>query len=114
MRNVKIERSSRIIIFLLLMSLSCSAMIAMNAFAESEALHVFKKYFSEIRGCANYDEYERVTRRYAYSDMIKQMDSPEVKALPKEFKEKLFSIVKNQFFDEKELVVVEEYIQGNQ
>jgi hypothetical protein len=113
MRIIKVDRSSRFVLLILLVSLSSSAVIANNVFAESEALTVFKQYFSEIRGCANYDEYERVTRKYACADMIKQMDSPAVKSLPKKFKEKLFSIIKYQLFDEKELVVVEEDIQGN-
>ncbi len=113
MKNIKIERSSKYFIFLLFVFLSSSAMIAINAFAESEALNVFKRYFSEISRCKNYDQYERVTRKYADSDMIKKMDSAEVKSLSKEFKTTLFSMVKNQFFDVRELVIVEENIAGN-
>lgn len=113
MKHVRIDRSSRYFIFLLFVSLSSSAVIAIHAFAESEALNVFKKYFSEIGSCKNYDEYERVTRKYAYSDMIKKMDSTEVKSLSREFKENLFFMVKSQFFDVRELVVVEENTQGN-
>jgi hypothetical protein len=107
-------RVIRLFILFLLACLSSSGMIAHNVFADSEPCIVFKQYFSEVRECANYDEYESVTRKYAYSDMIKKMDSPAVKSLPKEFKEKLFSMVKNQFFDEEELIVLEEEIQGNQ
>jgi len=94
MKSTIIQRSSRYFIFLLLVSLSFSAVIAMNAFAESGALNVFKRYFSEISRCKNYDQYERVTRKYADSDMIKKMDSAEVKSLSKEFKKSLFSMRK--------------------
>ena len=113
MKNTKIKRSSRYFIFLLLASLTCLAVIGINAFAESGALNVFKRYFSEINSCRNYDQYERITRKYADSDMIKKMDSTEVKSLSKEFKTALFSMVKNQFFDVRELVIVEENIEGN-
>lgn len=113
MKNTKIGRNSRYFIFLLFVSISCSAMIAINAFAESGALSVFKKYFSELNSCRNYDQYERITRKYADSDMIKKMDSVEVKSLSKKFKTALFSMVKNQFFDVRELVIVEENIEGN-
>lgn len=112
--NSAINRSSRHLIFLLFVSLSSSGVIAIYAFAESEALNVFKKYFSEIGACKNYDEYERVTRKYADSDMIDKMDSTEVKSLPKQFKENLFFMVKSQFFDVTELVIVEENVRGNQ
>jgi len=113
MKLIKINKSSRVFILVILVFVSNSAVIANNAFAESEALTVFKRYFGEIRNCGNYDEYERVTREYACSDMIERLDSPEAKALPKEFKEKLFALVKSQFFDEEELVIVDEDIQRN-
>jgi hypothetical protein len=113
MKDIRIGRGSRYFVFLLFVFLASSAVITIDAFAESEALTVLKEYFGEIRSCKNYEEYERVTRKYAYSDMIKKMDSAEVKSLPSEFKESLFSMVKNQFFDVSELVVVEEKTVGN-
>lgn len=113
MRKRILVRNSRSFILLLLAALSSPTVIANNAFADSKALTVFKQYRREVRSCTNYSEYESVTRKYACADMVKQMDSPEVKALPKEFKERLFAIVKCQLFDEKELVVIEEDIQGN-
>ena len=114
MKHIKINKSSVFFILALLVFVLSSAVIVGNAFAESEALTVFKRYFSEIRDCANYDEYERVTKKYACSDMVKQLDSPQAKALPKEFKEQLFAMLKSQFFDMEELVILDEDIQGNQ
>jgi len=101
-------------IFLLVLSASSSAILAINSLAESEALAVFKLFIHETSGCKNYEEYVRVARKYVHSDMIIKMDSTEVKSLPKEFKENLFSMVKNELFDVKDLVVIGEDIEGNE
>ncbi|MFC1895872.1 hypothetical protein ACFL0Q_04320, partial [Thermodesulfobacteriota bacterium] len=114
MKKIEIDRRPRYLILVLFILLSNLSIIVINSHAESEALNLLKRYFNEIRSCKNYDEYDRVTRKYAYSDMVKKMGSAEVKSMSQEVKEKLFSIVKNQFFDVKELVVVEENLIGNE
>ena len=95
------------------MSVLSFAIPVINSLAESEALNVFKLFFHEVNNCKSYDEYVRVSKKYVCSDMIRKMDSTEVKSLPSEFKENLFSMVKYQFFDVKDLVVIEENIKGS-
>lgn len=114
MKPIHTFRNLRYFIFLLILSVSSPAILAINSLAESEALNVFKLYIHEASKCKNYEEYVRVARKYVYSDMIKKMDSAEVKSLPKEFKETIFSMVKNESFDVNDLVVNEENIEGNE
>ena len=114
MKHIHTFHNLRYFIFLLILSVSSPAILANDCLAESEALNVFKLYLHEASKCKNYEEYVRVARKYVTSDMIEKMDSAEVKSLPTEFKETIFSMVKNESFDVNDLVVNEENIEGNE
>ena len=64
MKHIHTFRNLRYFIFLLILSVSSPAILAINSLAESEALNVFKLYIHEASKCKNYEEYVRVARKY--------------------------------------------------
>ena len=73
--------------------------------ADDQVVAFFKFLLKKNNACKNYDEYERFSRRYSTKEMLEKMNSPQAAQMPQEFKENVFSLVKQSFFDPAELEI---------
>ncbi|MCX5696872.1 MAG: hypothetical protein NTU54_02695 [Candidatus Omnitrophica bacterium] len=70
-----------------------------------DVVNVYKSYLREKNACATYDDYERVSKKYASREKLARMRLPKMKNNPDALKASMFSVIQATIFSLSELEV---------
>ncbi len=73
--------------------------------AADDVVNVYKSYLREKYACATYDDYERVSEKYASQEKLERMRLPKMKNNPEVLKTSMFSVIQATAFSLSELEV---------